>query len=94
MTADIQDMGVNSGALDATVPKFAKAVSKVPAGQQLHDMVRPGQSALCLSVCDSEYLSKSMCLASDECVSVSFCMHVCALACVQCKYAPALDNPG
>ena len=87
MTAHVQDMGVGSVALDARVPKVARAVSKVPAGQQLHDMVNTqqlGQSVcVCLCVTGCIWLRVRVWLAVTVCLYPSVC--ICALASMACK---------
>ena len=90
---DLQDMGVGSGAVDARVPKLARAVSKVSAGQQVQDMVHiPLSEHLAVSVwmCMCLSLPISVCVFmslfsyrdTNRCVCMCVCALVCARLCV------------
>ena len=84
VAAVMQDMGVGSGAVDARVPKIARAVSKVSAGQQIQDMVHTPPSGhfpcvclivcVCLSVCVYLYLCTCLCVCECVCVCACACM--------------------
>ena len=82
VSADMQDMGVGSGAMGVKAPRIARAVSRVSAGQQVQDMVSTTLSGHLPCVCLVVYMSVSAPACLRACVCVCVCVSVCLFVCL------------